>query len=1425
MKPDPLSMGNSRRWLFARVVLLIIANFAIPCWLLAALAYLYAPHDTIWGWLFLSVGLAGGWVSFVNTSSQALATSVRHWVGLETLKTLNAFERVTTRALKGVKDTLPTLDRLSRREVIDTWTSILAGESVRIVGPSGTGKSGIVGAVARLATANQMPVLLLNASYFTTSVSTSENLDRYVEVTQPLRNCVEDLVKVIGGCLIIVDQLDNVAGHPSFEVLKETLAFTSIIRGACAIVASTSFDDANYRSINVLNWKLIESRPLDEQRVAALLARLNISNPSMALQALSQNLLYLSLVAELSAEIDLGNVTGAVTLLDEYRKALEKSYGSQLVDLAIDVAHPSVEDSTRDIYANRANRGAIQILVKRNLLVATATGSVRFRHEQLLYYFYALGAVEQHEAIGRILEQLAGNYTPSALVWVLRLLHQRRARDLEEYLREALFQPSRLGFYEQAALLDEILTWSNISEQSSVVAVVVNALRPRTELRTYFFRRNPSAEWALILWEHGFFDSPPPPEKTVQGFALPPWDVQYYLTSVAQHVPEIVIKHVESISGHGWYISHALKALCRIPADQAERVIPRVLDWLHQPDIVEQISDEASELMGIMTKDGKTASALGIFQALTAPEVAPKGEQRRRPDRYTVLDHALGDRHERSEGYDLLKKTATESVITILENHLINGQRIDAEAEGRPDLEFYAGWRSAIEDTDQDILDTYNARVLRAFRDTVEVLVSANPNAGKPLIERYLADRHSILRRLGLFVISKYPQLYNDLVERELFKSGNIDNTDIHHEYFVLLKQGFPILNQNSQGLLVNQILDGPDDQKTEKLAEWVVKQYGENKEAYIDTHRKVWIRNRLWMIRDHLGNVGKALLKDLIAERGTPEHPDFLAWNTGAFWVRDISPFDEQELGQLDPDELIRRVASYQPNPQQRFGPEQESYEGLANTLANVVIANPIRYAPYLIDIVSIRPEFASALLNRWSKPEDTTPVPWEMAMQVSEGLLGQGEIWAVQPRLAFEESWLSVRLAIVRLLEIGMSNNHRKIPIEYLDRAGNLLLKLIDDPDPSLESDRPKEGWAGHDDPVTVALNHVRPTALSALIKYALRRADESRDASKTEETIPDRLEPAVRHALTRKLDKTLDPSRAVHSIFGQYLRNLYWLDQEWVRSNLDRIFPPSAEDESAWFFAAAWDAFVLSSYPAYLQALLRPYYLQAIASMSAGYISKTYLPIARNFAIHIALEYMLGDYDLGSSIGQHSLLVEFFKKVPVEKRPDIPWALGRICEDHLDRRQGFWLRAKAVWDWRNRVSVVSNHSPDFNEEMEEFAQLLLVVPETETFATLRPLLEGLLPHIGRFEYRNRGWDALEKYLVRQVERDSLGAIQLYRQMYDQRTSPPRWHFHSEESRKIVEMAAANLNSRLETLALIDMLARWGDREFRDIYERYAS
>jgi hypothetical protein len=339
----------------------------------------------------------------------------------------------------------------------------------------------------------------------------------------------------------------------------------------------------------------------------------------------------------------------------------------------------------------------------------------------------------------------------------------------------------------------------------------------------------------------------------------------------------------------------------------------------------------------------------------------------------------------------------------------------------------------------------------------------------------------------------------------------------------------------------------------------------------------------------------------------------------------------------------------------------------------------------------------------------------------------------------------------------------------------------------------------------------------ALEALIIYAIKNA-------KGKKTSISKLETQVKDALTRKLDKRKDPSWAVHSVFGRYLASLYWLDKKWTSGNIDRIFPERDADGSEWYFVAAWESFLLDGYRSYLMPLLHSKYLRGIDYLSRGFQTKSHIDIVQRFAIHLVIDYCLGTYSLDSDEGQRSLLVKLINQTNPKIRAHVAEACYLVYRDNPKHAEAFWPRIKAVWEWRSREASIQNNASEYDEEIQNLGKILLVVPQTESIVTLWSLLEVLLPHAAR---DNRyGWIAIEKFLIREAEIYPARAIQLYKMLYDRITGRPRWLYHSDEAKELINktITSSDQEAKQVTLTLLDNFLRWGDNTFRDLYFEYA-
>jgi len=234
-----------------------------------------------------------------------------------------------------------------------------------------------------------------------------------------------------------------------------------------------------------------------------------------------------------------------------------------------------------------------------------------------------------------------------------------------------------------------------------------------------------------------------------------------------------------------------------------------------------------------------------------------------------------------------------------------------------------------------------------------------------------------------------------------------------------------------------------------------------------------------------------------------------------------------------------------------------------------------------------------------------------------------------------------------------------------------------------------------------------------------------------------------------------------------------------------------------------------------------LLHTKYLIAVELFSRGLSTRP--DTINNFAIHLVLNYLLNDYGEELLENDDIPLIRFYLSGRPEDKAKLAWACWKVCEGNPDELDVCWQKLKELWIWRVSEASNANHASDFDQEMIVFAYMLDVAPHNESIITLRPLLEGMLPHIITTEHHFEGWDPYERFLARNVEAYPLQCVQFYRLMREQKKHITPWMHESDEGKKIIELGAANELSRKEALSMVDMLARSGNHQYRYIYDKY--
>ena len=1307
------------------------------------------------------------------------------------------------------------LGSLDRREVDEVLEALDRDRAVLLIGEGGSGKSGIVFKLTECMLAHGHPVLLLSARDYPRNATVAE-IEHVLTSGLPIPDGLEIVSRRAGACTLIVDQLDWAGGADLGRWLCTLMEEASARQNVMVLGVSRTWDAGLREEIRSLPFSRVESKALSAEQASDLLVQLGIPAPPPALAELGRNLLNLSLVAELvNANVDVSHVSGLLELWEMYRVEIQRREGPEALGQALTIARETLQAERRVFCLPIAPGDATARLLGRGVLVKSWGERYAFRHESIQDYLYGWdAALRQRLLPGQVLRQLPEHVASGVLRWMHLLYHKHDSEVEAEFVRE-LLQPSQdIGFYTRMVALDTLKEQSDPTP--SLAEVLADALR-EPSLARYFFRDLDNPAWLAPLKDAGLFDSPPPPIETEEGgYRIPAWDASEYLIRVADAHPDLVVEITLKVETENFRVHQdLLQAAVRMAAEEAAEIVPAVIQWLHGGS-VSLVPKYAGELMVYLAQGQQLDAALELLRDLTEPIVQPPPEDQEVPgwlrpataqpriERY-ALERTLQKQVPR------LADICWVRVLPILEAQLVKAVELEREAE---QLE-RAGdlsriWRSAVEDHPQnsstgDMKDL----LIAAIRDT---LVGAATEAGaRESIERYLQHEYSIFRRLAIHVIRLNPEYYLDLVTRLLSSRANLSDPDIHHEFYLLMESEFDSTPSDVQRRLLEWIMEGEPPEQLERSKEYYQDRVGdEPPQDLVEKWKEHWTLSRLWALRSFdLPGDYRSELDRLRAEFGDPEHPSFLAYRTSH--VGPTSPESKAELGQMARSDLIKHLTEDLPYDE----PFKPSHEGRARLLREVVRDSPQEYASLIPSLweAGVKPVYLEYLLLGLEEAcKDGAEFEWGPVLALCEVLVEEGDFDAgEQPYVRFLDSYNAVYRQVTSLLQQGLRGKDHGVPAEYMPRVQDFLLTLQHHPEPS-----PSEQEQFGLDHATLSINTVRGIALRTLVLYALRRL-RMREAGHVPESptpVETGLEIELRSALTCKLDKSIEPSPGVHSVFGELLPILHYLDRAWVTDHLPEIFPGEERMDEYW--RAAWNSYISFNQPYNdVYHLLRDQYRRAAAELTT--VPESSHPWARtgeSLADHLMVAYWRGLEELGDANG---LLTLFYLNASDDVRAHAVWYLWRAIEDVKPTSDSeVWQRLRTLWESRVATVAQASDSSGYRQELSAFGWWLSVAPEE--LDTLCPLIKAIIPYL---DERHQTANVVE-YLASHAHAHPALAAELLLQLIQRE----QWSVFrgQEETRTTLTEAMHSGDPRAREFAegAINLLGEErGDYSYRDLLE----
>jgi hypothetical protein len=820
------------------------------------------------------------------------------------------------------------------------------------------------------------------------------------------------------------------------------------------------------------------------------------------------------------------------------------------------------------------------------------------------------------------------------------------------------------------------------------------------ELTTKFYKDNDNANWLDLLYEAGEFSKLPPVVREGETIAYYGWIQGKYLTAVTEKEPEKVFEIIKGIESDNIYvIANCLQALRKMPLEISLKGIELIKRLLRKEFYLDWhfVAEEAAKIMEKFAEGEKWEESFEIARELLSVKI--------REGKHFQSWHDLEGRFDNYHYGELVFKhlkflwekekqslRVGKLLVEILdeqikkEQHRKDEEPIPEEVKekykeilGEPEEEaepFEITVHSYIMMPQIDLVEQEHPDIadylVGGIRAIGEYLIKNNPDEAEKYIEFLHEKKRSLYERIIIHLHRFAPDCepWNQQILDIIRNADNVNEPNTRSEYHNLLHDKYEMLSNDDKAPFFDWVEKLAKIEDMEDFQKWHEERHGHTAdENEIEQYINYLKARELYCIKDK-----EPKYQEILEQSGKSDKAVKPWEGSGRVYspaAPKYSPFSQEEMKNKNPEEVIRDILEYDSSTGETEFSEEDGHEvhpkdSLASEFSNDLKDRMEEYLQVDVSIISSLSDryirnFLYAIREVVQNRKLVDP-DWDVIIELCKSVYDS--------RLSDKKYRAAIQAIPDVFGRVLRGKEHKeKITTAHLETIWQILESLLDY---QHEMDKEEDEF---DDPRHKCINRVRGVACETIIRFGLFCKNHKKKL----------FEEVYAVKLREKLQYVLyEVGRPyIYCVFGAFFINICWLDEEWVKENIDRIFPE--DDEKKW--GVIWGDYIHWGRPSELGfTMAKEKYSFAVDKIEGMMTDEDGESYNKRLMEHI----MLAFWQEWTELEENGVVMKLLAKMDDPLRADACHWLSSGFEYLKDHKKDKWRegvvqRMRAYWEWR--------------------------------------------------------------------------------------------------------------------------------------------